>query len=138
MDFFGIGQAIQGAVQIYFRSARATGRTTVLLDSVKEGDRIITSTREEAHRLEHILRDRKLNVQCLRVDPRYPEKVWEQYGRSEGRTIFDHSFIEEHYLACIEEAGERISGVEKAASGPKVPERLDINAAFEDFRKWLC
>ena len=43
MDHFGIGAALLGAANIYFNSARQTGRTTSLIESVKDGDRIIVS-----------------------------------------------------------------------------------------------
>ena len=41
MDHFGIGAAIYGAARVYFQSARRTGRTTALLDGLKDGDRLV-------------------------------------------------------------------------------------------------
>ena len=40
MDHFGIGAGLTGAMDIYFHASRGTGRTTSLVDSVKEGDRV--------------------------------------------------------------------------------------------------
>ena len=60
MDFFGIGTALQGSAQIYFRSSRTTGRTTNLVDSVKEGDRIVCASGDEARHVERLLHERKM------------------------------------------------------------------------------
>ena len=40
-DAFGIGQAVQGAARVYFQTARASGRTVAMVESLKEGDRVI-------------------------------------------------------------------------------------------------
>lgn len=33
MDHFGIGSAVKGALEVYLRASRGTGRTTSLLES---------------------------------------------------------------------------------------------------------
>ena len=48
MDHFGIGAAMRGMFLNYMHSARRSGRTTSLVESVKDGDRIVFAERREA------------------------------------------------------------------------------------------
>jgi len=41
MDLFGIGSAIKAMIVVYRQSARGTGRTVSMVESVKDGDRIV-------------------------------------------------------------------------------------------------
>ena len=116
MDQFGIGTAVLGAARVYFLSARATGRTTALVESVKNGDRIIFDDIREAKRVESLCLKRGVAVECVVIDPRTPERVFER-GTPEGRTIFDHSWVEKWYIRAIEHAGRGLRRLETEASG---------------------
>lgn len=48
MDHFGIGTALLGCAEVYFRCARRTGRTTSLVESLVSGDRVVCRTENEA------------------------------------------------------------------------------------------
>jgi hypothetical protein len=117
MDQYGIGTAIQGMVRIYTETARRTGRTTHMLDNLKDGDRVVclTST-PEAKRLERLARERGLKVQFITLDPRQPEKLFES-GTPEGRTIFDHSWVEEYFRRGIDRLAEDIDRLQRDTSG---------------------
>lgn len=54
MDSFGIGAALKGAALIYFQASRRTGRTTSLVESLKDGDRVIFTNSNEADRVKRI------------------------------------------------------------------------------------
>src|ERR1700712_2002365 len=69
MDHFGIGQAMKGMARCYFLASRGTGRTTSLLESLKDGDRVCCATGKEADRLTRMLRERKVDAQAIAVDP---------------------------------------------------------------------
>ena len=116
MDHFGIGAALQGAARIYFQSARRTGRTTALLQSLKEGDRVIVATQAEYRQWQRLIVERQLNVdvRLFRVD-RAHELC--QLGTSQGRTLFEHTWVEQFYLhrlqdaaTCVDELQQRLSG----------------------------
>lgn len=58
MDHYGIGNAIKGIVGAYAESARRTGRTTSLVESVKDGDRVIFTNGREADRVKRLCAER--------------------------------------------------------------------------------
>lgn len=116
MDHYGIGTAILGAANIYLRSARGTGRTTSLLQSVKDGDRIITSDKREFLRLQDILKERQLNVDVKLIQPSEMYKLSE-LNTPQGRTLFDHIWIEKFYINKIQESVQDIDQLQTQLSG---------------------
>ena len=116
MDHFGIGQALKGMARVYFQAARGTGRTTSLLESLKDGDRVCCVNGKEADRLTRMLRERKVDAQAIAVDPNTPERIFER-GTPKGRTIFDESWIEQYYLRALEAAARDIDHLQREASG---------------------
>jgi hypothetical protein len=136
MDHFGIGQAMQAAARIYFQSARRTGRTTSLLDSLKDGDRICCATSKEAARLERMCHERKLKVECIVIDPASPERLMER-PTSEGRTIFDHSWVEQFYADTLERARNAIDNFQRETSGFGEAHR-ETRRKAEEMQRWNC
>jgi hypothetical protein len=135
MDHFGIGAAMQGIARIYFQSARKTGRTTSLVQSVKRGDRIVFTDSRQA---EHVLRlcmERGVTVECIVVDPRTPELVFGR-GTPRGRTLFDHVWVEQYYLNAIEQAQRDIDNLQLKASGDREARRTPMRGD-EEMMKWL-
>lgn len=134
MDHFGIGAAIQGAARIYIQSARRSGRTQSLIDSVKDGDRIIFMNRNEADRVKRLCLERDVKIECLVINPREPGLAYER-GSSKGRTIFDHQWIEEYYLLTIGRAMKDIDHIESQLSGDGFPHR-ETRRKAEEIAKW--
>jgi hypothetical protein len=134
MDHFGIGAAMRGMAMMYFRSARQTGRTTSLVESVKDGDRIIFADGREAARVRRMCSERGVKVDCIVVEPKTPERVFER-GTPEGRTIFDHSWIEQMYLQAIERTQQEIDHLEREASGYGEAHR-ETKRRHLEFAKW--
>lgn len=116
MDHFGIGAAVKGVVQTYFRTARGTGRTTSLIESVKDGDRVVFLTKQDAQRTERLFRDRGVVVECVIIPVDQPDRVFER-GTPKGRTIFDHRWVEEFYTSAIDRAASAIDHFERQSSG---------------------
>ena len=116
MDHFGIGQAMRGMAQVYALSARRTGRTTSLVESLKNGDRIVCATEPERRHLQMLCRERNLEVGVIIVAPRDPQRLFER-GTSTGRTIFDHGWVEAYYQAAIERCNSDIDHLQTQASG---------------------
>jgi hypothetical protein len=134
VDHFGIGAAMQGAARIYMQSARRTGRTTALVESVKDGDRICFLDNREAERVRRLCLERGVKVECIVIDPKRPDRVFER-GTSQGRTLFDHSWIEQYYLSAIERATQDIDHLEREASGYGEAHR-ETRRAAEEIVKW--
>ena len=116
MDFFGIGAGIEGAVKIYFQSARRTGRTISLINSLKTGDRIVFHNEKEARRVSNLCKEKGINIKYIIVPINNLSKIFEK-GSSQGRTIFDHLWVEKYYLAEINKIKNEITSFQLEVSG---------------------
>lgn len=134
MDHFGIGAAVRGSVLVYMSSARGSGRTTSLVESVKDGDRIVFASAREAQRVGRLCHDRGVSVACIVVDPREPQRVFE-CGTPVGRLIFDHGWVEQYYLQAIERAQAEIDHFERQASGYGEAHR-ETRRQAQEMAKW--
>lgn len=104
-DFFGIGTALRALFAAYTQTARRTGRTTRLVGALRDGDRVIVASVPEQRYLKSLMRMRGLEVEVRCIPPRdfHPGEL----ERIQGRTHFDHGWIErfyEHQLSYAERA----------------------------------
>lgn len=134
MDHFGIGAAIHGAARVYFQSARRTGRTTALLDNLKDGDRVCCATSDEARHLERQCKERGLQVQVITLPINAAHAIFER-GTPEGRTIFDHGWVERYYLEALENARATIDHLQREASGFGAP-HIETRAMARELANW--
>lgn len=134
MDHFGIGAAVEGAVRIYLQSARRTGRTTSLVESVKDGDKIVFLDGRESERVKRLCLERGVKVDCVVIDPNSPERLFER-GTPQGRTVFDHSWVEAYYLAALSRAKDDIDRFERQSSGYGEAHR-ETRRKAEELAKW--
>lgn len=134
MDHFGIGAAVQGAARVYFQSARRTGRTTSLVESLKDGDRVVFRSHSEAEHVLHMCKDRGVNVECIVIDPEDPSKLFER-NTSEGRTLFDHTWVEQYYFNVIAKAQRDIDYIERETSGYGAA-HLETRRRAVELAKW--
>jgi hypothetical protein len=132
MDHFGIGAAMRGMLLNYQYSARQTGRTTSLVESVKDGDQVVFATRQEAERVERLIKERGINVKCIVVDPKEPNRLMERATlHGYGRTIFDHTWVEQFYANAIEHAANVIDTLQRETSGYGEAHRETARRALE-------
>lgn len=133
MDFFGIGASIKGAVEIYFRSARATGRTTHLVKSLRDGDRVICLDWNQARAIKRLCEEQgKRDVETFVYKGDDPRRVFDK-PTAKGRVIFDHVWLEQFYLRNIQEMTNLIDSVEKQASRDYKP---TTKFAAKTARRW--
>lgn len=130
MDHFGIGAAMSAMFATYATSPRRTGRTTSLVESVKDGDRIVFADEREARRVQRLCQERGVCVECITVDTRDPHRLMER-GTSQGRTLFDHHFVEEVYRIGINRIATMIDELERATSGEGPAHRETRRRAIE-------
>lgn len=116
MDQFGISTAVRCMVEVYCQTARRTGRTTQMLDGLKDGDRVVCLTANEARRLESLCRERGLRVSFKVLDPLYSMKIFDS-GSSDGRTVFDHSWVEQYFRQSLEMAERHFDKLQRESSG---------------------
>lgn len=134
MDHFGIGAAMASMARTYSQSARRTGRTTSLVESMKDGDRIVFHERAEAKRVERLCMERGVQVECIVVDPKDPARLLER-GTNQGRTLFDHGWVEAYYQQAIASAAVHIDNLERMASGYGEAHR-ETRRRAEEIAKW--
>jgi len=134
MDHFGMGAALYGAVRIYLHSARGTGRTISMLESLNSGDRIIFASSKEADRVKRLLKDHEKDIDCIVVDPKSPERLLER-GTGQGRTVFDHTWVEQFYLMAITRCEKDIDFFQRELSSFGEPHRETRRRAAE-IAKW--
>lgn len=135
MDAFGIGAGIKGAVNVYLHGARRTGRTTTLLESLQDGDRVVCLTLEEARRLRTLAHELgKDHCQFLNLRVNEALELF-RLGTPKGRTIFDHAWVEAYYLAQLEDAAEVIDRVQREASFPGMA-HVETRLAAKELHRW--
>jgi hypothetical protein len=116
-DLFGISNAVRGVVEVYFRGARQSGRTSLLLDSVRAGDVVVFLSADQAKSFERLCRDRRITgVEAISIPPEHPEKIFERPS-AVGRIIWDHCWLEAHYAQSIEHTSRRLLHIGTQASG---------------------
>lgn len=118
MDHFGIGAGVTAVVRTFFQAARATGRTTSLVESLKTGDRVVFLNEREGRRVQAMCKDRGVEIQITVNDARYLDRLL-SHGppRHDGRLVFDHSWVEEFYSHTIEQAQRKLDHFQRELSG---------------------
>lgn len=107
MDIFGIGKAVESMMRIYTQTVRRSGRTEMMINSLRSGDRVVFNNQNEADRVNRLCRERGLDIDCIVSSPKNPEKLFDR-GQSRYRTLFDHSWLEEFYLKKINDCQDEI------------------------------
>lgn len=134
MDAFGIGAALRGAANIYFHGARQTGRTTLLLESLKDGDRVVCPTQKEVDWLSRRAKEYGLKVDFIVIDPRKPEDCF-KHPTSKGRTVFEHTWVEQFYQEALDKAARDIDNLQTGSSGWGTP-HIKTKMQAEQMRRW--
>lgn len=136
MDIFGIGAGVIGAVSVYFISGRRSGRTTSLVESVKDGDRIIFAEPREADRVRRLIKERGIDVECIVVSPEDPIGITQlSTSPDDGRTILDHAWVERYYEAGIKRLARNIDNIQEDLSGYGANHR-ETKRAAEEISRW--
>lgn len=101
MDIYNIGKDILNQIDYYISTKRGTGRTTYLLNKVKNDDVVIFVDLMQANYFEKLAKSKGINVICRIIDPDdYPSVEFQnklRSVRSKGNTYFDHVWIEKFY-----------------------------------------
>lgn len=90
-----------------------------MMESLKDGDRVIVLFPNRIKSLERMTKAHGVDVTFAAISPEHPELIFEKEPMldSEGRTIFDHEWLEHYYLAQLEKAEERITSIQRESSG---------------------
>ncbi len=136
MDHFGIGSAVSGAYKAACMAGRGSGRTTSLVESLKNGDRVVFLSEREGRRVQSLCAARDVTIEIIVSDPRSLDRlVARPPSLDDGRTIFDHGWVEQFYEFAIERASSDIDRLQTMLSGHGAPHRATRRQA-EQFAKW--
>jgi hypothetical protein len=112
MDLYGIGSAVEGCAVGYFRAARHTGRTNIMINCVRAGDTVVCLKSREAEQLRKVFKEMQVNVSVVTVPP--SRNAVEEYCKGYRRSIvFDHEWIEAYYIKSIQDAHLAIDSMQK-------------------------
>lgn len=131
-DIFGIYNGLKATQTLYFTLSRRSGRTTSMLESLKNGDRVIFLNSKQARLFEILAKERNLEIECrvLTIN----ENPFDKFPPSKGRTIFDHSWVEEFYYKSLDKAAESIGVIQRELSGYGTPHIETRRQAEEIYR----
>lgn len=135
MDFFGIGNALQGVFHVYLRMARQSGRTTALIRALKPGDRVVCLTDVHARNLERRAREFGVkDVQFVACEVRNSPTVFHR-GTSQGLTYFDHPWVEAYYEQQIHQAVDSLRFMQDQLSGHSAA-HIETKLAAQEINRW--
>lgn len=98
MDQYGIGSAMQAMQAMYVNTARRAGRTTRMLERLKDGDRVLCSNQGAARDIKNRARGMGLDVQTIHISDFHGMA---QMRPAEGKTYMDHTMVERLYELAI-------------------------------------
>jgi hypothetical protein len=116
MDQYGIGTAIEGCAVNYFAVSRQTGRTTQMIESLQDGDRVVCLRDKDAAWLRRRLREFEKDIEVVSISTKEVHKIFD-IAPSKGRTVFDHDWIENYYTEVIQGAQKQIDRFQRESSG---------------------
>lgn len=125
MDHFGISHAMLSMVDVYRRTARRSGRTEALIKSLRDGDRVLCGDPGSLRDLNRRIAERGLKVEVLMVGLGDAHRISERRV-STGRTIFDHTFVEQHFERSIRDAAVGIQKLQDMLSSEAEREAIDM------------
>jgi len=134
MDFFGIGKALHHCVANYIKTSAQTGRTTALLASLEDGDRVVFHSEKEAQRVKDLALHRGVTILTEVLDPKHVHI--HDLGTSQKRTILDHQLIERFYQHKLECCSRDLRMLEREWSGNGAP-HLETKRTAEVLNKLI-
>lgn len=134
MDVCAVGNRVTVAVEVALAATRQTGRTTAMINMIKDGDRVVFLNRREANRVDSILRERGIKAHCIVASVVTPEEIY-RLGTPVGRLIFDHNWVEEYYRRTLCKAFDALQHLSIQGSGwGEAHERTRMQVA--EIAKW--
>lgn len=116
MDMFGMGNSIKTLFEFAMTQARRTGRTTLMIENLKDGDRVIFLCEREAQRVKRLASLRGVNIETQTVPVKDVLTLFEQ-GTAEGRVVFDHTWLEEYYRQVLERETKYLDHLSRQLGG---------------------
>lgn len=118
-----IGPSVQTVLQTYFQLARGTGRTSVLLSALQEGDLIVCLLNSGRDLRTRIRDEGFTNVKLFTctADANLSD-LHLRMPRSSGRILFDHSWLELYFYNLIKGSTDDLVNLSRRLSNQGLSE----------------
>jgi hypothetical protein len=136
MDQFGIGSAIKGCAINFFAASRQSGRTTQLIESLKNGDRVVCISSKDAEWLRRRIKEFDKDIDVISIPTKDAGKIFD-HATSKGRTIFDHRWLEQFYIEAIDRLEKEIDYLQRESSGFGAA-HIETKMMFANRLKFQC
>jgi len=139
-DPWGIGESLRMAMRMYSHSKRGAGRTTMMLNGLRDGDTVVCTMRNEASRLKQLAHERGIEIQTIVFEPRgglgYAfDQIMRHWDRK-GAVYFDHMWFEAFYYHEIEGMMEAFSRLQNDLNDRRrPPEPFELAPDFPVHRR---
>jgi hypothetical protein len=111
MDKYGFCGYVRNLVNRASDDLRGTGRTTSMLDRMKDNDVGVFASHVEARRFVALAKSCGKDVLVTVVDPKEPVEFSRPLSR-DTQFVLDHNWIEEYLQNTIQYVSERIGDIE--------------------------
>ncbi len=128
MDDFGIGAAALACFNAVSMAMRRTGRTTRMLQSLGEHDRVVFRTLSEARYAQDSARREGKDLKFVVCDPKNIPALFDK-GTPQGKTHFDHMWLEDYYRNAIDDSAKGIRQLQDELSGYGKPHKKTKESA---------
>lgn len=98
MDQYGIGSAMQAMQAMYVNTARRAGRTTSMLQQLKDGDRVICSSQSAQRDIKNRAQKMGLKIECIHLSDFHDMATMPP---TKGMVYLDHTMVERLYEVSI-------------------------------------
>lgn len=128
---YGIGPALTAAMQMLSHASRGTGRTTHMIECLRDGDRVIFCDHNEAERVRRIARQRKIKIETIVCEPT-ERGLLTRVEPYPGVTHFDHSWVDRYFVTAVAHARSSLESMQGTVS--REPSQIDFRGNFEAYR----
>lgn len=109
MNDFGYPAALNLALRMFEHNARASGRSTALIDAVEDGDVIVVSANRMGLHYQDLARRAEKKIKILIRDPKEEMQWVDVAPLRPGKTHFDHDWLFQHWTWVLQKEQERIA-----------------------------
>lgn len=106
MDEYGIGSAASMGLHLYEASSRGTGRTTRMVERLRDDDQVVCRSAKEAERIRRLLKDAGKSTKVVSVQ--HASDLYDRTQRAKGRTYFDHDWVHQYFVDAVKDAEDNL------------------------------
>jgi hypothetical protein len=115
-DAYGVGNSLMAFHHSMVMASRRTGRTSRMVESLKDGDRVVVASSGMKRYLADLIRKTGKKVDVIVLEPHDNYRL-SLFGTSVGKTYFDNDWVEKYYKHELENISKNLRRMEEKVSG---------------------